>query len=255
MDDWTNSWRKTLTKPEANILIIDDDLDLCKSLSLVLKRHGYRVTTVEGGRSAVDVVKKDDFELILIDMVMPEINGLETLKTLRGIAPNSRMVMMTGYAVAGLVGEAIKVGVDGVLYKPFDVDVIVKGLISGDPIQLFEGYLQTVWSRIAPVVGEPTAQMVFSKAIDASIIDAGGLKGIEVSEQGFSLAGLRAHIKTETNPEGAYNSTEDMIPFLRRLLGEIFDLLGMLTGEMLTEPLIEALDKELKAKKETGKLR
>jgi ActR/RegA family two-component response regulator len=241
-----------MTEPEVKILIIDDDLDLSKSLAIILKHHGFRAITAEGGHRAIEAVSKDDFELILIDMVMPEINGLETLKKLKELAPKSQMVMMTGFAVAGLVGEAIKIGVDGVLFKPFDVDVVVKGLISRDPIQLFEGYLQTIWARIAPVIGESTAQMVFSKSVDAIILNSGvDLKGIEVTEGGFSLEGLRSQIKTDINPGGSINSAADLTPYLKRLLGEVFDLLGMLTGDMLTEPLIEALDKELKAKKGT----
>ena len=238
-----------MTNPNAHILIVDDDLDLCRSLAIILNRQGFVTTTVENGREAIEAVKKDDFELILIDVVMPDLNGLEVLKELKELAPESKMVMMTGFAVAGLVGEAIMVGVDGVLYKPFDVDVIVKSILSDDPLQLFEGYLQTVWDRIVPITGESTAQMIFSKSIDVIIKESGSRrKDVQVTAQGFSLEGLRSQIRTAANPDGAFENAAEIRPHLKRLLSEVFDLLGMLTGEMFFAPLVESLDSNLKSK-------
>jgi len=236
-----------MSTKKSHILIVDDDKDLCQSLAIILKRQGMLVTTVEDGVGAIQAVQHDDFDLILIDLVMPDMNGLETLKALKETAPNSRMVMMTGFAVAGLVAEAIKVGVDGVLYKPFDVNLIIKNLWSENLPRLFEGYLQSVWERIEPVVGAQTAQLIFSQSVDRLLQEAGtNLPGIKVTEDGFSLGEMPVQPPDETGPDWEDNLRLQ----LQRLLAEVFDLLSMLTGDMLTSPLIEKLSEELKTGKE-----
>lgn len=230
----------------SRILIVDDDLDLCQSLMLILNRQGFETASVQTGLQAREKVLESTFDLILIDMVMPELNGLETLKVLNEIAPNTRMVMMTGFAVAGLVAQAIQAGVDGVLYKPFNVDIVINNLVSNDILQLFEGYLQTVWERIVPVVGTPTAQLIFSQSVEKIVREAGAiLEGAEVTEAGFTLTGIRAQAESAND-----SGWGDLIrPHLQHLLAEVFDLLSMLTGDMLISPLIEELSTKLKGQK------
>jgi CheY-like chemotaxis protein len=232
---------------KKNILIVDDDKNLRRSLAITLNYKGFNASTVESGQNAIKAVGKDDFDLILIDVIMPDMNGLETLRALKEISPGTRVVMMTGFAVADLVTEAIKTGVDGVLYKPFDVSLVMKNLLSQDVFQLFEGYLQSVWDRICPVIGPQSAHLIFNQSVEKVFQHNGDfLPEIEVTENRISLNAFHLLIK----PDNTTAEEESIRPLLQNVLAEIFDLLSMLTGEMLTSPLIEKLSGALKADKE-----
>ena len=149
---------------KSRILIIDDDKGICQSLAIILNQLGYLTTITEDGPSGIEAARIEEYKLILLDVVMPNMDGLETLKTIKEIAPASRVVMMTGFAVADHIAQAIYAGVDGVLYKPFDVDVVVNNLLSDDIVLIFEGYLQSAWDRIFPVVGSLSTKFIFKKA-------------------------------------------------------------------------------------------
>jgi CheY-like chemotaxis protein len=225
------------------VLIVDDDTSLCRTCALILTRKGHEVVTVEDGARAIEAAGQGPFDLILIDVLMPGMNGVDTLRELKAVAPQARMVMMTGYAVAGLVTEAIKAGVDGVLYKPFNVEIVLDMLMTEDVLRLYQGYLTSVWQRITPILGARTAQGVFSATVARYIQEkAPLLDGVTVSEEGFSLEALR---HPAANDAG---SLADLRNQLRGLLAEVFDMLGLLAGNILTDPLIGHLSDRLKGK-------
>lgn len=229
-----------MTSNKKHILIVDDDDDLRNSLSIILKQQGTQVTTMADGQSALAAAKTTSFDLILIDVVMPDMNGLETLKVLRGIAPQSRMVMMTGFAVADVIKKAIKFGVDGVLYKPFDVSVVVNNLLSKDILVVFEGYLQSAWDRILPILGVMSAKLVFERAFSSSFGEKSLSMNLNITDQGIDLENIRRHIAEMDNKE--------LRTHLQKFLAEIFNLLEDLTGNILTDPIIENISDHLKNK-------
>jgi CheY-like chemotaxis protein len=226
---------------KSRVLIVDDDTSLCRTLALILTRKGHEAVTVEDGARAVAAAGEGPFDLILIDVLMPGMNGVDTLRELKAVAPQARMVMMTGYAVAGLVTEAIKAGVDGVLYKPFDVEIVLDMLMTEDVLRLYQGYLTNVWQRITPILGARTAQGVFSGTVTRYIQQkAPLLAGVTVSEAGFDLDGLQYLAANDDD------SLADLRNQLRGLLAEVFDMLGLLAGNILTDPLIGHLSDRLK---------
>ncbi|MBC8508850.1 MAG: response regulator [Chloroflexi bacterium] len=230
-----------MIKKDTHILIVDDDIDLCKSLEIILRREGYPVETVVSGLQAIDLVQQKTFELILIDVVIPDLNGVETLKIIHELSPQSRIVMMTGFAVADLVSEAIQLGVDGVLYKPFNVDVVLNNLLSEDIINVFEGYLQAAWERIMPVIGVLSAQMIFQRAFSQAFGEKSLTIYVGFCDQGISLENIREHRLDMDEQELRMR--------LRTFLAQIFDLLENLTGNMFTSPLVEKISDNLKTKK------
>jgi general secretion pathway protein E len=116
---------------KANILIVDDDANLCETLSDILEEKGYRVVVAYDGPKAIEEVKNQDFDLALIDIVMPGMNGIEVLREIKAINPQVTTMLITGHtALGGSVSEAIEAGVDGVLYKPLDIDAIIEMLAS-----------------------------------------------------------------------------------------------------------------------------
>jgi DNA-binding NtrC family response regulator len=112
----------------ALILIVDDDLSTCETLTDIFKEKGYSIAYVSSGEEAKRIVKEKDFDIVLIDVKMPVMNGLETYLELRKIRPNIKAVMMTAYhqEVQDLVEEAIRHNVYTCVYKPFDIKKLLK---------------------------------------------------------------------------------------------------------------------------------
>jgi len=111
---------------KTRILIVDDNIGLDKTMSFVLQRKGYDVTCAANGMEALEKSRNTQFDMIFMDIQMPVMNGVETLKRIREIQPNAAVVMMTAYAVEDLVKEALEAGAYAILYKPVDVDELIE---------------------------------------------------------------------------------------------------------------------------------
>ncbi|MFW6284234.1 MAG: response regulator [Desulfosalsimonas sp.] len=102
------------------ILLIDDDEGLIHFLSRFFQRKGYAVTACASGRQAIETTGQQDFDLILLDYKMPELNGLDTLSEIRAIAVKTPVILMTAYGTTNLAIEAMKRGAYDYLVKPFE---------------------------------------------------------------------------------------------------------------------------------------
>jgi DNA-binding NtrC family response regulator len=105
---------------KSKILIVDDDNLVCESLKELLSLEGYAVDTAEDGLTALAKVKGDHFNLILSDIHMPGINGLELLKELKGLEPEAPVIFITGHGHIDGAIEAIKLGAYDYVTKPID---------------------------------------------------------------------------------------------------------------------------------------
>lgn len=110
---------------EKTILIVDDNINLTKTMSFILKRKGFSVTTAHDGLEAIDKVKEQSFAIVFMDIKMPQMNGVEAYKRIKKINPEMIVVMMTAYAVEDQVQEALQEGANGIIYKPLDLDTVV----------------------------------------------------------------------------------------------------------------------------------
>jgi DNA-binding NtrC family response regulator len=108
-----------------NILIVDDNQGMVRTTALILEHHGYNVSTAISGEQAIDTVKQQEFDFILMDIKMPVMNGVEAFRRIKDIQPTVVVVMMTAYAVEDLIREAIDEGAYGVLYKPLDIEYMI----------------------------------------------------------------------------------------------------------------------------------
>jgi len=115
---------------KGSILIVDDDVGICETLSDIMEVKGYHTAFALDGYEAIQKVKDVAFDVILMDIKMPGINGVETFKEIKRVRPEIAVVMMTAYAVEDLIGEALREGAYGVLYKPFDMERMI-GLLEG----------------------------------------------------------------------------------------------------------------------------
>ncbi len=104
------------------VLIVDDDSSIRNMLTIVLKKAGYDVTSSENGYIALDKLAKENFDLIISDIKMPGIHGIELLKRIKATHPEIPVIMITAYASANDAVEAMKLGAEDYITKPFNID-------------------------------------------------------------------------------------------------------------------------------------
>ena len=107
-----------------SILVVDDEAAIRESLKDWLMEDGYRVALAVDGEDAVLKVGEDQYDVILLDLKMPGIDGLETMRRIKEISPDSEVLMMTAYATVDTAVHAMKEGAFDYLVKPFDPDEI-----------------------------------------------------------------------------------------------------------------------------------
>jgi DNA-binding response OmpR family regulator len=105
---------------KVSILIIDDDKGMCETLSDILQEKGYRTETAKTGQEAIVKTRKRFFNVALIDIKLPDVTGIEVLKTFRVKHPSMMTIMATGYATLKNAVEALNSGADAYVMKPID---------------------------------------------------------------------------------------------------------------------------------------
>jgi two-component system cell cycle response regulator CpdR len=114
----------------TRLLIIDDDVDLCCGLADLLSEAGHTVETASDGPDGLSKIEKDGYDVVLIDIKLPGMDGIEFLKHLRDRRPKARIFIMSGApdaeerAAAGGVSDMIS----GVIRKPFDIDALLEAV-------------------------------------------------------------------------------------------------------------------------------
>ena len=106
----------------ANILIVDDEQGMRQLLSLVFGRGNHQVRTAENGSRALEALRQQPADLIVSDVKMPDMGGIELLRAVRGYSPDVAVVLMTAFATVDTAREAFKLGADDFIQKPFDVE-------------------------------------------------------------------------------------------------------------------------------------
>jgi len=107
-------------KTSANILIADDEESMRFMLSQLLSREGYLVGLASDGEQAVDLVRKEDFDIILLDVRMPRMNGLEALAQIHQLRPDTPVLIITAHGSAPVAHQAIAAGAYDYFSKPLD---------------------------------------------------------------------------------------------------------------------------------------
>jgi len=111
----------------ALILIVDDDQSTCTTLKNVLAKMKYQVEIAATGEQAIAAAKRGDHDVLIIDLRLPTINGLETYLAIKEIRPQAVAIMMTAYRqeMSELVEQALQDSVYTCLYKPIDMDQLL----------------------------------------------------------------------------------------------------------------------------------
>ncbi len=111
--------RQNSIKRAANILIIDDDETICSLFKDTLEGTGHTVTTVSESSKGLELVKDRDYDLVFLDLKIPEMDGAELFRQIRVTKPKLPVTIITGYPDSDLMARALTYGPLGVMSKPF----------------------------------------------------------------------------------------------------------------------------------------
>ncbi len=122
-----------LTTPAATavirLLLVDDEESFVNVLSKRLKRRGIEVTQALSGAEALRLVRKKEFDVMILDLKMEEMNGLEVLKTVRIVAPEMAVIMLTGHGSEQAAREGVTLGATDYLLKPCDLGELLAKIV------------------------------------------------------------------------------------------------------------------------------
>ena len=107
-----------------NILVIEDDRKMRDGLVEILTDEGYRVESAGNGQLGLDRIKKKDFDVVLTDLIMPVMGGMEVLRELKRSKPRTCVIIITAYGTIENTVEAMKIGASDYITKPFKIDEV-----------------------------------------------------------------------------------------------------------------------------------
>jgi DNA-binding NtrC family response regulator len=110
----------------SKVLLVDDEKEFVESLAMRLEIRGFKVAVAETGEMAVEKVQEKSFDAIVLDLAMPGMDGIDTLKRLRELNPDSQVILLTGRATVKKATEAMRLGALDLLEKPADIEVLVE---------------------------------------------------------------------------------------------------------------------------------
>ena len=107
---------------KSKILVVDDEKIARESLELTLTREGYTVVTAGSGAEAIEKLKAEHYDVVITDLIMGDIDGYAVMKEIKSNAPNTKIIMITGYATVDSAVEALRMGAFHYIEKPLKLD-------------------------------------------------------------------------------------------------------------------------------------
>ena len=122
------AWVDERWQVNPTLLVVDDDESNLESIEGVFAKEGYEILLASGGREALELVRKQRVDVILTDLMMPEMDGLDLLRSIKTVSPESEVILMTAYGTVARAVEAMKEGAYDFVTKPFKKIQIIKGV-------------------------------------------------------------------------------------------------------------------------------
>ncbi|MFA6021750.1 MAG: sigma-54 dependent transcriptional regulator [Rhodospirillales bacterium] len=178
----------------GRLLIVDDEKVALKNLEHVLRKEGYDVTCVQTGQAALNKLSKENYDLVLTDLRMERIDGMQVLKSCRELSPSTEVIMITGFATVDTAVEAMREGAFSYVAKPYRLDevrrVVAEALDRVRRRQTLAAMSETKTGEEAFLTRTPALQRVLATAKQVAKLDCPVLI---VGEQG---TGRRALART-----------------------------------------------------------
>jgi DNA-binding NtrC family response regulator len=113
------------SEPVVSVLLVDDEKDYLNVLANRLKRRKIDVTKAYDGSNAIQILRKNDFDVVVLDLKMEDMDGIEVLKIFKKMAPSMPVIMLTGHGSAEAAREGIKSGAFDYLMKPCELEELI----------------------------------------------------------------------------------------------------------------------------------
>lgn len=111
---------------KLKLLLVDDEKDFIDTLAERLQLRGYHVLTASDGESALQIIENDPPHLVVLDLLMPGISGLDVLQQLKARAPQLPVILLTGRGSAAEGAEGMQIGAHDYLMKPVNIDELIR---------------------------------------------------------------------------------------------------------------------------------
>jgi len=115
---------------EQKILIVDDNKDFADVFCDILHANEYEASSCYSGEQALTLLDEDNYDVVFLDLRMPKMNGIETLKKIKKKCLEITVIIMTGYSVDEMVHKALEEKASAVIYKPFEIEKVLSLLKS-----------------------------------------------------------------------------------------------------------------------------
>jgi DNA-binding response OmpR family regulator len=119
-----------MEKKKSCILVVDDEPDIVIILSEYLSDEGFAVCTAQNGEAGLEKIREHKIDLALLDVAMPKLNGIETLREIKRMSPELPVIMITAFRDAEKVAEAFRLGAFDCIFKPFDLKYLRKAIMA-----------------------------------------------------------------------------------------------------------------------------
>ncbi len=165
-----------------NILVVDDEQIVLDSVKKLLRKDNYEVLTVLDALSAVEMIKENGVDIILTDLMMPEMDGLELMQAVRENYPNLPIIMITGYATINTALQAMQLGAFDYVAKPFS-KAEIKGVVKRAAERVFA-------IDNAEISGKPDDLQDLSEKAAMAVSDIGSNTWLMSEEEGVVILGV-----------------------------------------------------------------
>jgi DNA-binding NtrC family response regulator len=149
-----------------SILVVDDEKDICRALNFILSKEGYAVKEAYNGEIAIDLIKQENFDIVMTDIKMEKKDGFEVLRETQKISPVTAVIMMTSFGSVGSAVEAMKAGATDYITKPFindEIRLTVKRIIGNKNLEMENQILRQELSQrpaaFSAIIGKSDAMV------------------------------------------------------------------------------------------------
>ena len=132
----------------SSILVIDDEIEICELLQVVLEMSGHQVRTAPSAANALKCLEEREFDFVIVDMIMPEISGLEMIRIINEKYPRTLTILTTGLQTQDVVKQALEQGAYNFANKPFSIQEISNIIEMGSRVRTYPSNTQAIQSYL-----------------------------------------------------------------------------------------------------------
>jgi DNA-binding NtrC family response regulator len=210
-----------------NILVIEDDTTMRNGLVEILKEAGYNVDSAENGQKGLEKIREKDYDIVLTDLIMPVMGGMELLRNIKHFKPGTSVIIITAFGTIENAVEAIKVGASDYITKPFKIDEVqtkIRKILAEREFDTSPHLLDSnVIKAISNQIRKDTLKLL-SRAGKLKFTDIKNtLKIDDATKLSFHLRVLKFHNLIEQDSEKVYmlsGSGKKLMESLKKMDGE-----------------------------------